>query len=56
MSANDIRSLENMDRIPPEAGGDLFLVNGNMLPLNKAGSFYKEESNEQEVLEMDDQR
>ncbi len=53
MSANDIRCLENMDRIPPEEGGDLLLVNGSMLPLNKAGSFYKEETNEQEVLEMD---
>lgn len=29
MSANDIRALENLDLIPPEAGGDLYLVNGN---------------------------
>ena len=41
MSANDIRALENLDRIPPEDGGDLYLVNGNMLPLNKAGEFAK---------------
>lgn len=40
MNANDIRELENMDRIPADQGGDLYLVNGNMLPLNKAGSFY----------------
>lgn len=33
MSANDIRELENLDRIPADAGGDLYLVNGNMLPL-----------------------
>ncbi|MCR4432133.1 MAG: phage portal protein [Tepidanaerobacteraceae bacterium] len=33
MSANDIRELENMSRIPAELGGDLYLVNGNMLPL-----------------------
>ena len=39
MSANDIRELENLDRIPAEDGGDLYLVNGNMLPLNKAGAF-----------------
>ena len=38
MSANDIRELENLDRIPPENGGDLYLVNGNMLPLEKAGA------------------
>ena len=34
MSANDIRELENLDRIPAEDGGDLYLINGNMLPLN----------------------
>ena len=40
MSANDIRELENLDRIPSEDGGDLYLVNGNMLPLEKAGAAY----------------
>lgn len=39
MSANDIRELENLDRIPAEDGGDLYLINGNMLPLVKAGAF-----------------
>lgn len=39
MSANDIRELENLDRIPAEEGGDLYLVNGNMLPLANAGAF-----------------
>ena len=38
MSANDIRELENMDRIPAEEGGDLYLINGNMLPLGNAGA------------------
>ena len=42
MSANDIRELENMDRIPAEDGGDLYLINGNMLPLGNAGAFYVE--------------
>ena len=55
--ANDIRELENLDRIPTEKGGDLYLVNGNMLPLNNAGAFAninnKEEENE-EILEMDE--
>ena len=37
MSANDIRELENMDRIPAEEGGDLYLINGNMLPLETPG-------------------
>lgn len=50
MSANDIRELENLDRIPAENGGDLYLVNGNMLPLKKAGAAYntKEEENKNE--------
>ena len=39
MSANDIRELENLDRIPAEEGGDLYLINGNMLPLRHAGAF-----------------
>ena len=39
MSANDIRELENLDRIPAEQGGDLYLINGNMLPLANAGAF-----------------
>ena len=39
MSANDIRELENLDRIPTEAGGDLYLINGNMTKLEDAGIF-----------------
>ena len=39
MSANDIRELENLDRIPAEQGGDLYLVNGNMTKLEDAGVF-----------------
>lgn len=39
MSANDIRELENLDRIRAEDGGDLFLINGNMTKLADAGLF-----------------
>ncbi len=39
MSANDIRELENLDRIPVEFGGDLYLINGNMTKLADAGIF-----------------
>lgn len=56
MSANDIRELENMDKIPAEDGGDLYLINGNMLPLNKAGAYAnieKEDATDEEILEMD---
>ncbi|MGN0115030.1 MAG: phage portal protein [Acutalibacteraceae bacterium] len=62
MSANDIRELENLDRIPEEQGGDLYLVNGNMLPLEKAGSFAdktntnkEEETENEQVLELEKQ-
>ena len=60
MSANDIRELENMDRIPAEEGGDLYLINGNMLPLGNAGAFAdtqtgKEEKPDEEVLEVEEQ-
>ena len=61
MSANDIRELENLDRIPVEDGGDLYLVNGNMVPLVDAGAAYRangtkgeEEKSDEEVLEMDE--
>ncbi|WP_128426296.1 phage portal protein [Gudongella oleilytica] len=41
LSANDIRELENLDRISPELGGDLYLINGNMTKLEDAGAFAK---------------
>ena len=46
MSANDIRSLEQQDLIPDEEGGNLYLINGNMLPLKQAGAFYKNREEE----------
>ncbi len=39
MSANDIRELEDMNRIPAEEGGDLYLINGAMTKLKDAGLF-----------------
>lgn len=39
LSANDIRSLERMNPIPEEDGGDRYLVNGNMVDLKTAGHF-----------------
>lgn len=58
MSANDIRELENLDRIPAEDGGDLYLINGNMTKLADAGIFAaggKEENSDEEVLELEEQ-
>ena len=60
MSANDIRELENLDRIPTEEGGDLYLINGNMLPLHQAGAFAnttttgEEEDSDEKILELED--
>lgn len=55
MSANDIRELENLDRIPAEDGGDLYLINGNMMPLSMSGTAYgKEETQNEEVLELEE--
>ena len=38
-SANDIRNLENMELIPEEEGGNLYLINGNMTKIKDAGIF-----------------
>ena len=61
MSANDIRELENLDRIPAELGGNLYLINGNMTKLEDAGIFAvsknnKEESSDEEVLELEESK
>lgn len=56
LSANDIRGLEDMDKISTEDGGDLYLINGNMLPLNKAGAYAnknQEDDTDEKVLELD---
>ena len=39
LSANDIRSLEDMNPIEAEEGGDLYLINGNITKLRDAGLF-----------------
>ena len=48
MSANDIRELENLDRIPAERGGDLYLINGAMTKLEDAGIFAASSTKETE--------
>lgn len=62
MSANDIRQLENLDRISAAEGGDLYLINGNMTKLADAGIFAakvdtkgKEEGTHEEILELEKQ-
>ena len=48
LSANDIRELENLNLIPKELGGDLYLINGNMTKLEDAGAFAKGLNKEEE--------
>ena len=38
MSANEIRALEDMNKIPADKGGDLYLLNGNMISAIAAGN------------------
>ena len=46
-SANDIREMENMNPIPDEQGGNLYLINGAMTKLEDAGAFAKTDTGPQ---------
>lgn len=56
LSANDIRELEDLNRIPEDLGGDLYLVNGNMMTLQSTTSSKnyetEGEASEEKVLEL----
>ena len=41
LSPNDIRRLENMDPIPSEEGGDVYVANGSYVKLKDIGAAYK---------------
>ena len=56
MSANDIRELENLDRIPEEEGGDLYLINGNMTKLKDAGIFAASSQAQEEPDETEESK
>ena len=46
LSANDIRELEDMNRLPDGSGGDRYLVNGNMVDITSAGSWAQQNNTE----------
>lgn len=46
-SANDIREMENLNPIPDEEGGNLYLINGAMTKLADAGAFAKTDTGQQ---------
>ena len=56
-SINDCRELENMDLLSDEEGGNLHILNGNVVRLKDAGAAYQTETETEvendEVLEMD---
>ena len=48
LSANDIREMEDLNPIPEEEGGNLYLINGNMTKLKDAGLFANRSAKEPE--------
>ena len=48
LSSNDIREMENMNPIPDEEGGNLYLINGNLCKLREAGLFGKKDGGKNE--------
>ena len=55
LSANDIREMENLNPIPDEEGGNLYLINGAMTKLADAGAF-AEISEQEEAEEQENRR
>ena len=43
-STNDIREMEDLNPLPDEEGGNLYLINGNMTKLKDAGAFAQTET------------
>lgn len=44
LSVNEVRSIEDLNSIPAEAGGDYHLVNGNLAKLEDAGAVYQQKA------------
>ena len=40
LNVNEVRGLEDMNRIPAEEGGDTYMINGNMAKLRDCGAAY----------------
>ena len=43
MSVNDVRRLEDWNLVPDEMGGNIYMVNGTMVPLQDTGAAYRRE-------------
>ena len=53
-SVNDVRKLEDMDLIPDKEGGNLHIVNGNVVPLKDAGAAYGSKDSNSETGKEDE--
>ena len=51
MSANDIRELENLNPLSDEEGGNLYLVNGNMVPITMTAADTGKEDADAQVID-----
>ncbi len=58
MSPNDVRTLENLDLIPDELGGNKYMCNGNMIDIASVGKQYgkEDEDEKSEVLELEESK
>jgi len=45
LSADDIRELEDMNKLPEGSGGEKYLVNGNMVDISQAGTWANQNIN-----------
>ncbi|MCR4704624.1 MAG: phage portal protein [Lachnospiraceae bacterium] len=46
MCVNDVRRLEDWNLVPDELGGNIYMVNGTMVPLRDTGAAYRKGENE----------
>ena len=51
MSANDIRELENLNPLSDGEGGNLYLVNGNMIPITMTAAGTGKEGADAQVID-----
>lgn len=54
LSANDIQEMEDMNPLPDEEGGNLYLINGNMCKLVDAGIFAGEQKQPEESTKQEE--
>ncbi len=47
MCVNDVRRLEDWNLVPDELGGNIYMVNGTMVPLHLAGAAYRDRTGEE---------